>query len=161
MATSSSKAIRDRIITVVNGITPTLHAELPFVAYRDESGADFRRWARAHPQLCTRRVQARVLSDEQGDIMNEDVEEHLATFEVIVAYAHRWRAGASFDRDNVMEEDRHAIEDAIGVLGAANFTPATADATWREHVNASDPRESDEGVDFLVIRQLMSYLRAV
>ena len=53
MATTTIKAIRDRIVAVVEATAPTVHPELPFDAYLDEGGADFRRRARSHPAVCT------------------------------------------------------------------------------------------------------------
>lgn len=166
MATTTSKLIRERIETVVVGSTPTLHAELPFVAYRDESGADFRRWARAHPALCTRRVQVRTVSvTKPPDVTNTDVVAQLATFDTIVAYARRWRAGRSFDRDDTMEADQLLLEGAIGREGYANFAGAFPNASWmgedaRGSLTATTFERDDGPVDFLVIRQTMRFFRA-
>lgn len=166
MSTTTSQAIRDRISTVVQSTTPTVHLELPFVAYRDESGADFRRWARSHPQTCTRRFQARVDSDRQTqDATNTTVEARLATFEIIVAYAKRWRAGASFDRDNTMGSDQTLIERVVGRDGYSNFSLSNPNATWlTPDVPGSQTEtafERDDGdVDFLVIRQTMRFYRS-
>lgn len=170
MATTTSKAIRERILTVTAGLIPTVHPSLLFVPYRDEGGADFRRWARAHPKDCTRRVQARVESIEQPpDASNTDVSAQLATFDVIVAYARRWRAGAGFDRDDTMEADQTLIEKAIGREGYGNFALSYPNASWLgPSASGSQTRttyERDEGagvggVDFLVIRQTMRFYRA-
>lgn len=166
MPPTTTKAIRDRIIVVAGAIVPTVHPSLLFVAYRDENGADFRRWARSHPSVCTRRFQARTVSSDQSDVSNLDVEARLATFEFIVAYAKRWRAGASFDRDDTMERDQGLIERAIGRDGYANFAGANPNASWL----APDARGSETGttferdvdnVDFLVIRQTMRFYRSV
>lgn len=166
MAITTSKAIRDRIAAVVGALTPTVHAELPFVPYRDEAGADFRRWANAHPQVCTRRVQARAVSGEQPpDVANTDVSAQLATFDVIVAYARRWRAGASFDRDDTMEADRILIERAIGRDGYGNFALSNPNASWlgpdaRGSQTGTTFERDDGDVDFLVIRQTMRFYRS-
>lgn len=166
MSTTTSKAIRDRITTVVGALLPSVHAELPFVAYRDEAGADFRRWARAHPQECTRRFQARTASVARPpDVSNTDVEALLATFDVIVAYARRWRAGASFDRDDTMEADQLQIERAIGRDGFANFALSHPNASWLSPGARGSQTETtferDDGpIDFLVIRQTMRFYRA-
>lgn len=166
MATTTSKAIRDRIIAVVAGLTPSVHPELPFVTYRDASGADFRRWARAHPGVCTRRVQTRAVSVAQPpDVTNTDVEARLVTFDVIVAYARRWRAGQSFDRDDTMEADQIQIEHAIGRNGYANFSLANPNASWmspdaRGSQTGTTFERDDSKVDFLVIRQTMRFYRA-
>lgn len=166
MATTTSKAIRDRIETVTAAVTPTLHPSLPFVAYHDESGADFRRWARSHPALCTRRFQVRTVASVQtADVTNTDVEARLATFEVIVAYAKRWRAGQSFDRDDTMEADQLLLERAIGRDGYANFAGVNPNASWmspeaRGSQTATSFERDDDKVDFLVIRQTMRFYLA-
>lgn len=167
MATTTSKAIRDRIATLVVAVVPTVHAELPFIAYRDESGADFRRWARAHPSLCTRRVQVRVVSSVQtADVTNTDVHVRLATFDIVIAYAKRWRAGASFDRDDTMEIDQILIERAVGRDGYANFSLSNPNASWLapgatgSQTETSFERDADSNVDFLVIRQTMRFFQA-
>lgn len=169
MATTTSKLIRQRIATVVVGLTPAVHAEVPFVSYLDANGADFRRWARSHPSLCTRRVQVRIVSVVQADVSNTDVEARLATYDVIVAYARRWRAGQSFDRDETMESDQLQIEKAIGRDGYANFGGVNPNASWlapgATGSQTATTFERDEpggvgGVDFLVVRQTMRFFRA-
>jgi hypothetical protein len=167
MATTTSKAIRDRLIAVVTGITPTLHNSLPFVSYTDANGADFRRWARSHPSLCTRRFQARTAGVEQpSDVSNTDVEARLATFDIIVAYAKRWRAGQSFDRDDTMESDQIQIEHAVGRDGYGNFSLSNPNASWLpstvtgSQTGTTFERDGDNLVDFLVIRQTMRFYRS-
>lgn len=166
MGTTTTQAIRNRIETVVEAITPSAHADLGFDAYRDEAGADFRRWARAHPEVCTRRFQARTVASVQTtDVTNTDVEARLATFEVIVAYAKRWRAGASFDRDDTIEVDQNLIERAIGRDGHANFALSNPNASWLgprapgSQTGTTFERDVDN-VDFLVIRQSMRFYRS-
>lgn len=171
MATTTAKAIRERILTVVGALTPSVYPSLLFVPYRDESGADFRRWARAHPQVCTRRVQARSVTTEQPpDASNTDVSAQLATFDVVIAYARRFRAGAGLDRDDTMERDQIQIEHAIGRDGYANFSGANPNASWlgpdARGSQTGTSYERDDGggtggVDFLVIRQTMRFYRSV
>jgi hypothetical protein len=163
---TTTELIRERIITVVEAITPTVHASLPFVAYRDEAGADFRRWARAHPSECTRRFQARLVSSARGqDVSNMYTEARRATFDIIVAYAKRWRAGSSFDRDDTMDVDQGLIEGAVGMNGYANFALSNPNATWLapsapgSQTDTSFERDVDN-VDFLVIRQTMRFFRS-
>ena len=165
MSTTTSKAIRERIATVVAALVPTLHAEKPFVSYLDASGADFRRWVRAHPEVCTRRFQARTVATSQGDVSNTDVSARLATFDLIVAYAQRWRAGQSFDRDDTMEADQILLERAIGRDGYGNFALAHPNASWLSpDASGSQTGTSFErdvgGVDFLVVRQTMRFYRS-
>jgi hypothetical protein len=166
MAVTTAKAIRDRIAVVVAALTPTVHNTLGFVAYTDTAGADFRRWARSHPGVCTRRFQVHTVGAEQSaDVSNTDVEARLATYEVIVAYSRRWRAGRGFDRLDTMLADQAQIERAIGRDGGANFALTHPNASWlgpdATGSETNTALERDEGnVDFLVIRQTMRFYRA-
>lgn len=166
MSTTTSKAIRERIAALVAGITPTLHNTLPFVSYVDASGADFRRWARSHPSVCTRRFQVRsIASSQPPDAANTDVEARLATFDVVVAYAMRWRAGQAFDRDDTMESDQGQIEHAIGRDGYGNFAGVNPNASWlgpdaRGSQTGTTYERDVGGVDFLVIRMTYRFYRS-
>ena len=53
----------------------------------------------------------------------------------------------------------HAIKFAVGLQGRANFAPPNPDATWRSDVPI--PRIVGKGVDFLQIRQTMSFMRSM
>jgi hypothetical protein len=166
VATTTVKLIRDRIYTVVVALVPTIQPATLFVAYRDESGADFRRWARSHPSTCTRRVQVRTVSAPlPSDADNTDVQARLVTFDTIVAYAKRWRAGRSFDRDDAMETDQVLIENAIGRNGYGNFALAHPNASWLSPSASGSQTETtfertEGNVDFLVIRQTMRFYRS-
>jgi hypothetical protein len=171
MSTTTTTLIRNRIETVIVGTTPSVYPGTTFTAYRDASGADFRRWARAHPSLCTRRVQVRTSSSMQSDVSNMDREARLATFEIIVAYSKRWRAGQAFDRDDTLEADHSLIERAVGRDGYQNFTGANPNATWLKP-GATGSRTGSvferatyqpgvDNVDFLVITQTMRFYRTV
>jgi hypothetical protein len=166
MGTTTSKAIRERIAAVVAGLTPTVQPATAFASYTDAAGADFRRMARAHPSTCTRKFQVRTVSVTQpADVSNTDVEARLATFDVIVAYARRWRAGRSLDRDDAMESDQILIEHAIGRDGYGNFAGANPNASWlgptaRGSLTETTFERDDGPVDFLVIRQTMRFFRS-
>lgn len=168
MSTTTSKEIREHIAAVIEALTPSVHELVPFVSYIDAAGADFRRWARSHPADCTRVFQVRTIATSQGDASNTDVQARLATFDIVVAYSQRWRAGQSLDRDDTMEADQIQIEGAVGRDGYANFAGANPHASW---LGPSAPgsqtlttfeREATgtTGVDFLVIRQTMRFYRA-
>lgn len=170
MATTTSKAIRERIVAVVEALTPAAHDDLAFDAYIDEAGADFRRWARSRPGECTRRFQVRTVSTAQPpDVANTDVAAQLVTFDVIVAYPQRWQAGAGLDRDDTMESDRIQIERAIGRDGFGNFALSHPNASWlgpdARGSQTDTTFERDDvgvsGVDFLVVRQTMRFYRSM
>lgn len=135
MATSTPESIRDRIIAVIEALTPTTEPTLKFRAYRNEGGADFQGWAEANPAAAHRRFQARHTgASVVPEVSNTDVEEHQLTVRVLVAYRqdHRWGTGGALDRDDVLDQDAFQIDEAIGMLGKANFTSPHADATWIE-----------------------------
>lgn len=159
MATTTSAAIRDRMITVIRAITPTSHAADGFKAYREERDIPFEDWAIDNPIL--RVFSVRSTRRPSPVSVSSAVEEwREETFTVLVMYPHTHRYGddAALAMDDIIEEDRLAIEAEIGLLGGANFTSATADATW----SSSDPDVvRGEQVSFLVIPTTYGYWRAV
>jgi hypothetical protein len=164
MATTTAAAIRDRANVVIHGLVPTTDSHVPFLPYLYEDEGDFRKWAEQNPQGAVRRYSCQMTgADREIEVTDEQLETHYVELEIIIAYpqSHRWGSAAAVKRAAVMEEDEHLIDDAIGVRGAVNFSPPFADATWRGVLNIDDRYEKGSGVDFLVIRQLMSYLRAV
>lgn len=164
MATTTAPAICDRAITVIGAIVPTSLSSGPgnrFLAYRNEGDADFETWATANPAGAFRRFQVRAVgSDRPVEVSNTDVESHYVELIVTVAYPQNARAGKQWalDRDRIMDEDRHAIEGAIGLRGGANFAGANPSATW---IDGSVERQSVGAVDFLIIRQTMLFYRAM
>jgi hypothetical protein len=166
MATTTAAAIRNRAIVVIKAIAPTSDTQLRFIPWDNPAGADFREAMRAYPSGSTRQFQVRWTGRDVGtEVTNEDYKEQIVELEVVVAYAadHRFGAANALDRDRAMDEDRHAIEAVIGVTGSANFTAATgADACWREATNLDQliERYPKDGIDFLVIKQAMSFFRA-
>lgn len=158
---TTAESIRDRALDVIEDLIPEILAGDRFIRYRNESGADFRAHARANPQNMWRRVQVR--HDGSGvppPVSNTDVTEQRIQLEVIVAYQQHHRAGPdnALDRDDVMDIDRHQIEDAVGMHGRQNFSPPYPDACWVMDGSTSEV-ERDEGVDFVVIKQTMIFRR--
>ena len=165
MATTTAEAIRDRIITVIEALVPTTNTKDRFKRYTFDAGIDdFRKWATGNPQGSLRRFFVRTLgTDEIAEVSNGDVEAHYVDFLVLVAYPQTNHIGlTALDRDDAQDQDRHAIEGAIGLRGAANFAGAFPDACYRGPVPSMKPvdRELGAGVDFLVITQRMSFYRA-
>lgn len=122
MATTSA-AIRDRMITVVQALTPTTLADTPFRAHRE--AGDFREWAMSHANACLRRFSIRdTFLTDTPDATNLDVEWVTTTMEFACAYPTTYRAGPDGmrDSDDLIEQDMHAIQHAIGTRGYGNFT---------------------------------------
>jgi hypothetical protein len=169
MAVTTEAAIRDRIISLIIGLQPLVQTSLRFVKYRNEGGANFRKWAKQNPAACTRRVQVRRYHlDRTNDVCNTDVEARRVTFDAIVAYeqSQRWGADAALDRDDAMESDQKQIEHAIGRDGYGNFVGAFPNASWLSAEADNSLTETfvetndEDGVDFLVIRQTMRFYRS-
>lgn len=158
---TTAENIRDRIIAIIEALTPTSLAGDEFRKYRNEGAAGFTAWAAEQKAAAWRRFQVRDTGvDSPPDVSNTDIEMRYVTFEIRVAYPQTHRAGrdAALDRDDVMREDQRAIEYAIGMAGRSNFTSPNPDATW---VEGSTEREIGDGVDFLVITQRMMFMAQI
>lgn len=157
---TTADLIRDRIIDVIESLTPDLLAGDKFRRYRNEGNGDFEAWATANPDGAWRRFQVRdVGRDQPPEVSNTDVEERLITFSIVVAYPQTSRAGRknALDRDTAMSHDQHDIEHAIGLTGRGNFMPPDyPDASWR---SGSTTRSVRQAVDFLEIEQTMAFYR--
>ncbi len=144
-------AIRDRIYSIVEGLTPTSSSGDAFLRHRNELGADFHAWAEANPAACRRRFQVRQDGDiPSADVSNSDHEQQIVTYHILVAYPQTHRDGPdnAMDRDDAMEADRKQIETAIGMRGRSNLAPPYPDACWRSQTVKIDD-ERGAGVDFI------------
>lgn len=149
MATATLETIRDRIIALIEALTPTSLAGNPFRVSRDEHGADFQAWAEQHPAACLRRFQ--VIDDGTDDIpivSNVDMSKLRARFSIVIAYpqSHRYGPGAGRDRRDVMDEDWRALNFVAGIYGRGSFS-GTNDCT---PLGAVKSIERGEKVDFLI-----------
>lgn len=164
MATIPTTAdlVRDRIIVVIESLTPAILSKDRFRRYRNEEGANFQKFCEAHPESMLRRFQVRDLGDDPAPLVtNCSIDEKMITFVILVAYPQTDRTGdkGALDRDTAMSRDMHAIKFAVGLQGRANFAPPNPDATWR--TDFPSPRVVGKGVDFLQIRQTMSFMRSM
>ena len=96
---------RDRIIAVIESLTPAILSKNRFLRFRNEEGGDFAKWCLAHPEASLRRFQVR---DDGTDptplVTNCSVDEKMITFFISVAYPQTDRAGGkgALDRDTAM-----------------------------------------------------------
>ena len=160
MSTTTSAAIRNRMLTVVEALTPATQSGVRFLRHREE--IDFRAWADAHPEACLRRFAVRDLGDYRPALIsNTDVELRRALFEVVLAYPLNYRFGSGANLlgvEDVIDQDMHQVEHAVGLRGYANFTAATgAEAAWVDGETA----RSSSNVRFLVIAQSMEFYRSM
>lgn len=157
MSTTTSSAILDTMLSVVEALTPTSLPGDKFRRYRNEGAGNFEDWAEAEPASAFRRFQIRDTGAEDPPLVSDTTTaETLRTFTALVAYPHNSRTGPknALDRDRVMTEDQHQIESAIGLFGGANF----ADASWR---SGHASRVAGTACDFLEITVEMAFYRAV
>jgi hypothetical protein len=153
-------AIRDRIVACIEAITPEMQASPRFRAYRQEGPGDFVAWAEQQPAAALRRFSVRSFAaPTEPSVSNTDVERVRVVFEVSIAYpqSHRYGAQNALDRDDVAQDDRDLIRNAIGLNGGANFVSPYPPATFIE----SQPAVLLQGAscDFHILRQTMEFAR--
>lgn len=149
--TATSEAIRDRCITLIEGVAPSVLPGDLFRRYRNEGKGDFVAWASANAAACRRRFQVRDVGDDDPPaVSNMLVEERLLTLQIYIAYPQDSRAGRNnaLDRDDSMVADWRKIDPLIGLVGSSNFT-GTADCTPLGCTKSVD-RVGD--VDFLAVK---------
>ncbi len=161
MPTSTPEAIRDRMIAVIEALTPTSDVRVPYRRYRNEGGANFQGWAEKNPTAARRRFQVRTAGRTTTPaVSNTDIEQHEVEVTITLAYPQTGRDGPdqALDRDDTADVDQFQIDRACGMLGKANFFSPYPDATWIEGV----PGERIEGetCDFIELRYVMIYFRA-
>ena len=155
MATTSTyETLREAQEELIEALTPDSFASVPFMRYRGES--DFRTWASEHHTACMRRFWVRDLFDyDYPEIAAYDVEWTVGRCEVVTAYPTTGRYGQdnSADLQDVIREDMHSIEEAIGAR-AGRYANAHA-------VLQSTEVETDEDVTFLSMTYTFRYYRSV
>ena len=160
MSLATVAAIRDQILTVMEGLTARSLTGDKFRRYRNEGAGDFVDWAEKNPAGSFRRVQVRNVGDDFTPETTSGIEERVrVTFEIRVAYpqSHRYGAANAMDRDDVIEQDWGSINYAVCLYGRANFTGAY-DCT---PLPAEKSIDRASGVDFLVVRATYEYLRLI
>ena len=158
MALATAEAIRDRIYTLLESLTPTFDAT-KFRRYRNEGGADFVDWAEKNPAGAFRRFQVREVGSDELPHTSTVLEERVRTrFEIRIAYpqTHRYGAANAMDRDDVMNQDWLKLNYTIGIYGGGNFS-GTNDCI---PLGAIKSRDSGQGVDFLLVEMDCEYLRS-
>lgn len=143
------------MITLVENVTPAIHAGTAFVRFREQF--DFRTWAEGNPQACLRRFSIKYSSREPAAVSTTLVEENSYTFEVAIAYPVSGRFGADGldDLEDTITSDLRKIYAVIGPPGYASFTaPATV-------IDAGDDRETSGPVMFGVMRFRVDFYRSL
>ncbi len=121
MPATTTKAIRENQRNLVQALTPVQLGAYPFVEYIE--AIPFADWAELNAATCLRTFAIEDLAPYttpiSGDYQSEEV---VTQFAVSVAYpvSYRYGQGANGIAD-VVEQDRLAIERAIGLYGCSNY----------------------------------------
>ena len=159
MALATVEAIRDRIYTLIEALTPTSLSGDTFRRFRNEGGADFVEMSEKNPPGSLRRFQVREVGDDEPPETSAITEERVRVrFQITIAYPQTARYGGenAMDRDDVINQDWLKLNYAIGIYGRANFS-STHDCT---PLGATKTREQGQKVDFLVVDASFEYLRS-
>lgn len=157
--TATLEAIRDRVVTLIEGITPTVLSGDKFRHSLDEGDGDFASWAEQNDQSAWRRFQVMHDGSDPGLPNTSDmlIEERSATLVITIAYPHNKRAGiqGKRDRDDAIDADWRKIYRTIGPgAGQSNFSGSN-DCTIMGCSKRTDPGEA---CDFLVVEVPLVYL---
>lgn len=159
MALATAEAIRDRIYTLVEAITPTSLTATKFLRHRNEGSADFDEWAEKNPAAALRRFQVREVGDDEPPLVSSVTQERVRVrYAIRVAYPQTGRYGSAngMDRDDVINQDWLKLNYAIGIYGRAGFS-STNDCT---PLGAVKTRESGGKIDYLVVTADFEYVRS-
>lgn len=163
---TTPKSIRDRIIALIEALTPDAATGDRFHAFRNDRDGAFQKWALANAAGCRRRFEVRRIDDIGGAaVSNSDYEELMCTFRVQISYPQTNRDGefGALGRDDTIDQDVFKIDKAIGMNGRANFAPPYPDACWRDEGNGERSRIGAtlelDGIDIAEIYVSYSYLR--
>jgi hypothetical protein len=157
--TTTAAAVRDAMLTLVEAITPAVHAQTRFERFREQ--VDFRTWAEQHPDACLRRVSIRSTGDVTPPaVTNTDIEWVSTELECVVAYPTSGRFGANHltELDDAISSDMQKIEHRIGTNGYAAYASQTAGATVTT-IEAS--RDDGQAVTFGVLRLACGFYRVM
>jgi hypothetical protein len=155
------ESIRDRILTVVESITPTSLSDVKFRRHRAERDGNLTDWAEKNPAASFRRFSASEVSDDElPDVSSQTEEWVLSTIEVRIAYpqTHRYGPDNERDRKDVMNRDWKAINQLVGIYGRGSFS-GTNDCTPMGAIKSFDSGAG--GIDFLVVRVQVRYCRLI
>jgi hypothetical protein len=160
VSVATLEAIRDRAYTLVEAIVPTSLTRDTFRRYRNEGAADFRDFAEKTPAGALRRFQIRENAEDDPPLVSDTINERVRTvLELLVAYPQNSRTGNAnaMDRDDVMNQDWKSINALLGLYGRGNFSSGNDCVT----LGCVKSVEHGAGVDFLVVRMSIEYLRAI
>lgn len=156
---TTSDAIRDRALDVIEALVPTYVPGSRFRRYLNEGDGDFVDWCEDNPASCFRRVQIRFDGTiATPEVSNTEHEERAVRLTTIIAYPHNARTGGrqALDRDTAIDRDADLLEGAIGLYSRPNFVPPFPDACW---FAGDTTRVAGAAVDYLVVVGDFSFRR--
>ena len=155
--TATLEAIRDRMIVLVEALTPSLVSGTKFRHSQDEGDGDFQAFAENNPAGAFRRFQVRHDGrDETPEVSMVDQSTLRAVITITVAFPHDKRAGGqgARDRDDCIDADWRKINYAVGLYGRANFSGTDNCCVFR----ADREIVRGESCDFLVAELELYYV---
>jgi hypothetical protein len=162
--TSTIEAIRDRLYTLVEALTPALDSQVKFRRHRAERDGRLEDWAEKHLAACLRRFSSRATGADEMPLVSNTLTETVKTvMELRIAYPqdHRYGAANALDRDDVIEQDWLKINRAVGVYSRANFTTSTDGSYDCTPMGGEKDVERSAGVDYLVVRLTYEFQRSI
>lgn len=156
MATTTTKLIREQQQALLRALTPARQSAVAFREYELEH--PFREWCEANPNASFRQVYIEDLATYETPLGgNTESEELETTFLVEVAYPedHRYGLSNKADAMDLITEDLHQIDTAIGHRGYGNYVSG-------QNAAIADSKEIDdgEGVRFLSMQYRVNFRRA-
>ncbi len=159
MPTTTIKLIRKQQATLIRALVPASLSANEFREY--DRHTDFGEWAEATPESCLRKF----FIEDEGEYepplsSNTDNEEIVTLITVLVAYPAgpsdaRYGKGGQSARRDVMREDMHQIDTAIGHRGSDNYVSG-----HRLALAQTKEFEEGENVDFLAMDYEINFRRA-
>ena len=96
MSLATAEAIRDRVYTLIEALTPTSLSSDKFRRYRNEADADFTEWSEANAAAALRRFQVRETGDDEPPLTSAVTEERVRLrLQVQIAYPQTHRYGSA------------------------------------------------------------------
>ncbi len=169
MGFTTFDAIRDRAITVIQGLVPTYLQGSRFKPFTNKHSANFIHQCEQTPDGMFRQFQVRDRGDRPPPpVTNSDFAEFEVTMEITVCYPQNYQYNQAplgkqaLDRDRVMSTDEHTIQYNIGYRGGRSNYSSAVNIAYPDATPLGDERTSrvvGRACDFLVLVQRFKFMR--
>ena len=158
--TTTPRAIREAMVTLIESVTPAQHAAFLLRAHRE--AVPFRASCEAAAGGCLRRFSVRFAGASEPPLVNDTlVQEIVDTAVIEIAYPTDARFGenALTALDDVIDSDARLIEAKVGPPGYSAFASLVAPAvvSWTTPI----AREVEGPVTYSVINYTVAYHRSL